>query len=85
MDKIKTEVTDFETKNKNIIASLNNIERQMDPTYKKYAAVCREYETLKVDLEKAINWLRECRRRPRACYSLDFQDLNWIYRRQTSA
>lgn len=80
MIKLKADVGSFEASNKGAISGLSMIEKSVDPVYKKYSSLCREYDVLKNDLEKTINWLRECRRAPRACYVLDLQDLNWLYR-----
>lgn len=80
MKKLKSDSSDMEMSNKNMMSGLSLMEKSMDPIYKKYSAICREYDNLKLDLEKTINWLRECRRAPRACYVLDLQDLNWLYR-----
>ena len=80
MRKLKVDVNNFETNNKGSINGLSMMEKSVDPVYKKYASMCRDYEVFKNDLEKTINWLRECRRAPRACYVFDLQDLNWLYR-----
>lgn len=80
MKSIKSTIGDFEFKHSSIINNLSAIEKSVDPAFKSYNSLKREYDVLKLDLEKTINWIRECRRSPRACYVLDFQDLNWIYR-----
>lgn len=38
------------------------------------------HKAILADIVKAENWLRECRRTPRVKWSLDFIELEWLYR-----
>lgn len=57
------------------------------PTIEKYEQISKNYshnENLNyciASMDRAQNWLMECKREPRRKYQLDLEDLSWIYQR----
>lgn len=53
----------------------------IDPATQHYLHLESKFKEVSSDLKRAEDWLREVRRTPRFKWTLDFIDLNWLYRR----
>ncbi len=54
----------------------------VSPDQRQQNGIRSRLSSFNIDLRTAKDWLRECLRKPREAWALDFHDLRWLYQYQ---